>query len=137
VPSPSRIPGVSPPCQCAGGRIPSPPAASAAAVLGELFPHLSGVIVDGIESTPAGVVVAARYQPAQAQCPACRTWSSRVHGSYVRQVRDLPAGGRPVVIRLAVRRFVCVNEGCVKATFAGQADGLTARCQRWSIPLAA
>jgi transposase len=59
-----------------------------------------------------------------------------VHGSYVRQVRDLPLGGRPVLIHLAMRRFLCVNAACVKVTFAGQADGLTARYQRWSVPLA-
>jgi transposase len=59
-----------------------------------------------------------------------------VHGSYVRQVRDLPPGGRPVLIHLAVRRFVCTNAACAKVTFAGQADGLTARYQRWSVPLA-
>jgi len=60
-----------------------------------------------------------------------------VHGSYVRQVRDLPLGGRPVLIHLAVRGFVCTNVACMKVTFAGQADGLTARYQRWSVPLAA
>jgi transposase len=51
-------------------------------------------------------------------------------------VRDLPLGGRPVLIRLAMRRFVCMNVACKKVTFAGQADGLTARYQRWSVPLA-
>jgi transposase len=59
-----------------------------------------------------------------------------VHSSYVRQVRDLPLGGRPVLIHLAMRRFVCTNAACQKVTFAGQADGLTARYQRWSVPLA-
>jgi transposase len=58
-----------------------------------------------------------------------------VHGSYLRQVRDLPLGGRPVLIHLAVRRFLCQNPACAKVTFAGQADGLTARYQRWSVPL--
>jgi transposase len=51
-------------------------------------------------------------------------------------VRDLPLGGRPVLIHLAMRRFVCMNVGCTKVTFAGQAEGLTARYQRWSVPLA-
>jgi transposase len=60
-----------------------------------------------------------------------------VHGSYVRQVRDLPLGGRPVLIHLAVRRFVCTNAACKKVTFVRQADGLTAHYQRWSVPLAA
>jgi transposase len=94
------------------------------------------VIVDTIESAPSGVLFTARYWPAQAACPACGTSSSRVHSSYVRQVRDLPVGGRPVLIHLAMRRFLCTNAACQKVTFAGQADGLTARYQRWSVPLA-
>jgi len=106
------------------------------AELGDLLPHLSSVIVDKIECTPSAVVVKARCWPAQGACPACGTWSSRVHGSYVRQVRDLPLGGRPVLIHLAMRRFLCTNPACTKVTFAGQADGLTARYQRWSVPLA-
>jgi len=104
--------------------------------LGDLLPHLGSVTVDKIESTPSGVRLMARYWPAQAACPACGTWSSRVHSSYVRQVRDLPVGGRPVLIHLAMRRFLCTNPACQKVTFAGQADGLTIRYQRWSVPLA-
>ena len=92
--------------------------------------------MDTIECTPSAVVIWARCWPAQAACPACGAWSSRVHGSYVRQVRDLPLGERPVLIHLAMRRFVCLNPACKKVTFAGQADGLTVRYQRWSVPLA-
>ncbi len=104
--------------------------------IGALLPHLGSVIVDKIECTPSAVVIWACCQQRGAACPGCGTWSSRVHGSYVRQVRDLPLGGRPVLIRLAMRRFVCQNAACAKVTFAGQADGLTARYQRWSVPLA-
>jgi transposase len=104
--------------------------------LGDLLPHLGSVIVDTIERTASAVVCRARWRPAQAACPGCGTWSARVHGSYVRQVRDLPLGSRPVLIHLAVRRFVCPNPACAKVTFAGQADRLTARYQRWSVPLA-
>jgi hypothetical protein len=93
-------------------------------------------MVEKIECMPSAVVIRARWQPAEAACPTCGTWSSRVHGSYVRQVRDLPVGGRPVLIHLAMRRFVCPNAACTKVTFAGQADGLTARYHRWSVPLA-
>ena len=73
------------------------------AELGDLLPHLRDLIVETIECTPSAVVIRARCWPAGAACPACGTWSSRVHGSYVRQVRDLPLGGRPVLIHLAMR----------------------------------
>lgn len=45
-------------------------------------------------------------------------------------------GGRPVLIRLAMRRFMCQDTNCEAVTFAGQAAGLTARYQRRSVPLA-
>jgi transposase len=98
--------------------------------------HLRGVVVEHVECTGEGLVIAARWQPARAACPWCGFWSSRVHSGYVRQLHDSPAGGRPVMIRLAVRRFLCTNPACRAVTFAGQADGLTARYQRRSVPLA-
>jgi hypothetical protein len=59
------------------------------------------------------------------------TWSSRVDGSYVRSC----AICRRVLIHLAMSRFLCTNAAREKVTFAGQADGLTARYQRWSVLL--
>ena len=58
-----------------------------------------------------------------------------MHSGYVRTVADGPAGGRPVVIRLAVRRFLCRNPACRSVTFAEQVDGLTGRYLRRSLPL--
>jgi transposase len=132
-------PGASLPPQCAtcpaSLTIAGCPAGEGAE-LDDLLPHLRDLRVEKIECAPSSVVIRACYQPAGAACPACGTWSSRVHGSYLRQVRDLPLGGRPVLVHLAMRRFACRNAGCKKLTFAGQADGLTARYQRWSVPLA-
>jgi transposase len=97
---------------------------------------LHGLVVEKLDCMPSAVVIRARCAPSGAACPACGSWSSRVHSSYLRQVHDLPVGGRPVLIHLAMRRFKCTNAACTKVTFAGQADGLTARYQRWSVPLA-
>ena len=58
-----------------------------------------------------------------------------MHSGYVRTVQDGPAGGRPVVIRLAVRRLFCRNPACAVVTFAEQVDGLTGRYLRRSLPL--
>jgi transposase len=81
-------------------------------------------------------VIVARWQPTQAACLRCGTRSARVHSGYVRRLHDSPAGGRPVLIHLGMRRFLCGNQACQAVTFAGQADGLTARYQRRSVPLA-
>ena len=70
------------------------------AEIGDLLLHLRDLMVEKIECMPSAVVIRARWRPAEAACPACGTWSSRVHGSYVRQVRSRtqtagPAGPSP------------------------------------------
>ena len=100
-----------------------------------LFPHLAGLYIEQVQPAGAGVVMRARSRAAGAACPACGAWSSRVHSGYVRTVADGPAGGRPVVIRLTVRRFLCRNPACQSVTFAEQVDGLTGQYLRRSLPL--
>jgi transposase len=113
-----------------------PPASIPAAVgLGELLPHLRGLLIDQVRCVAASVELQARSCLAGAACRACGAWSSRVHSGYVRQVQDSPLGGRPVLIRLAVRRFFCGNQACPLTTFAEQVAGLTARYRRRSLPL--
>jgi transposase len=92
-------------------------------------------VVQRVEPTGTGLEIAARSAATRAACPACGAWSSRMHSGYVRTVRDHPAGGRPVLIRLGVRRFLCRNPGCAAVTFAEQVDGLTSRYRRRSLPL--
>ena len=47
------------------------------------------------------------------------------------------AAGRPVLIVLRVRRFRCRNPQCPAVTFAEQAEGVSARYRRRSVPLLA
>jgi transposase len=100
-----------------------------------LFPHLGGLRVEQVQDTGDAVVIRARCRAAQARCPACGAVSSRVHAGYARVVADGAAGGRPVLIALSVRRFRCPEPSCPKATFAEQAEGLSARYRRRSVPL--
>jgi len=60
-----------------------------------------------------------------AACRHCGRVSGRVHGSYVRQLRDAAVGGVQLVIALGVRRFCCGNGACPAVTFAEQVAGLT------------
>ncbi|MGV9567717.1 ISL3 family transposase [Streptomyces sp. NPDC003480] len=55
----------------------------------------------------------------------CGQSSARVHGRYVRRLRDVAVGGLGVVIELCVRRFRCENPACTVVTFAEQVLGLT------------
>jgi transposase len=106
-----------------------------ARLLPELFPHLRGLHVEGVEGTAKAVVIFARSRSAGAACPSCGTWSVRVHSRYARRLADGAAAGRPVVICLTVRRLVCGNPGCAAVTFAEQVDGLSGRYLRRSLPL--
>jgi transposase len=126
------------PSQCVSRTVPSAIGATGAGAveIADLLPHLRGVVVERVECTADGLVISARWQPVRAACPGCGAWSSRVHSGYVRRLHDSPAGGRPVLIRLGMRRFLCTNLACRAVTFAGQADGLTSRYQRRSVPLA-
>ena len=58
-----------------------------------------------------------------------------MHGGYARTVADGAAAGRPVLIVLQVRRFRCRNPQCPAVTFAEQAEGVSARYRRRSVPL--
>nr|WP_237535909.1 ISL3 family transposase [Streptomyces sp. SID3343] len=73
------------------------------------------------------VRVEARCTRAGASCPVCGAWSNRVHGSYLRFPADVPCGGRKLVLRLHVRRFVCRDESCARRTFVEQIPMLTRR----------
>lgn len=104
-------------------------------LLSRLLPHLRVLHVDGIEATAQVVVIWARSAAEGAACPSCGAWSPRVHSRYERRVADGAVGGRPVVIRLTVRRFFCSHPGCRVVTFVEQVAGLTGRYLRRSQPL--
>jgi len=98
---------------------------SCAEVLSVLLPHLAGLAVEGFTVAGGRVFVRARPAAPQAPCPDCGVLSGKRHDGYERSLRDLPAWGRPVVIRLRVRVLECVNPGCARKTFAEQAGGVT------------
>jgi transposase len=112
-----------------------PPVPGPAGLLHELFPHLRGLRVEAVEGSGQAVVIWACPGSAGASCPRCGTWSARVHSRYARRVADGAVDGRPVVICLTVRRLFCGNPGCAAVTFAEQAEGLTGRYRRRSLPL--
>jgi transposase len=104
-------------------------------LLTALFPHLAGLRVHRVEDRGDAVVICASSRAGQACCPRCESASSRVHGGYTRMVADGAAGGRPVLIALRARRFRCMEPSCPVVTFAEQAEGVSARYRRRSVPL--
>src|SRR4029077_15047726 len=100
-----------------------------------LFPHLAGLRVHRVEELAGAVVIYATCRAGSACCPRFGRESARGHGVYWRTVTDGAAGGRPVLIALGVRRFRCQDSSCRAVTFAEQAQGVTVRYRRRSVPL--
>ncbi|MEU7061459.1 ISL3 family transposase [Streptomyces sp. NPDC046197] len=92
-----------------------------------LFPSIADVAVLSVDVNIETVRVDAQCTAAGAVCPGCGTWSSRVHGSYLRFPADVPSAGRSVVLQLRVRRFACEDTVCARRTFVEQIPGLTRR----------
>lgn len=72
----------------------------------------------------------ARPRAVDAICPGCGVWSRKVHSRYDRGLADAAVGGRPLTLRLQVRRFFCDDRDCRVRTFAEQVAGLTAKHAR-------
>nr|WP_244222942.1 transposase family protein [Cupriavidus lacunae] len=66
----------------------------------------------------------------RAPCPACHSWSHRLHGRYVRKLEERPMLGQRVVLAIEVRRFKCMNANCPRRTFAENIHALAGRYQR-------
>src|SRR5204862_5758950 len=91
--------------------------------LGVLLPHLAGTVAEKAELAGPRLCIGARARAGQASCPGCGRFSVRVHSRYQRRLADAAIGGRPVLIRLTVRRFFCAAPGCPVSTFAEQGRG--------------
>jgi transposase len=100
-----------------------------ACCLNLFFPHLADLQVDRIENLENAVLITARSRASGATCHRCGWSSARVNSRYRRQLHDLAAGGRPVMIDLEVRRFFCGNPGCELRTFTEQVPAVTQRHQ--------
>ncbi len=93
-------------------------------VLGAVLPCLSGMAVDRAEVSGDLVRIWVRAVAGGAACPGCGTWCTQVRDRYTRRLREAAAGGRRVLIWLAVRLLVCGNAQCSRASFAEQPEGL-------------
>ena len=87
--------------------------------------QVSGVTVERIITDGQAILIEAVSRAATGLCPLCQQQSEQVHSRYHRSLADLPACGRPVRVRLAVRRFRCRVLTCPKQTFAEQIPTVT------------
>ena len=75
---------------------------------------------------PDQIVVHGQIKTPRSVCPDCHDRSNVGHGRYDRMLRDLPWQGKPVCLRVQVRRFVCRNPDCRRRTFSERLEA-TAR----------
>ncbi|WP_165422819.1 ISL3 family transposase [Ktedonosporobacter rubrisoli] len=88
------------------------------------LPLPEGVSITSVEEDATSVLVHIACHHPCALCPGCSCSSDRIHGAYVRTVADLPAGGRRVILKLRVRRFVCPTSTCSHSIFTERLDSL-------------
>ncbi len=65
-----------------------------------------------------------------APCPRCGTSSSRVHSRYQRTIADVALGGRHLLLKLRVRKWICREASCPQRIFAERFPGLVRRYAR-------
>ena len=76
-----------------------------------------GVRLLQVRILPAAVHIEAAAHSVSGECPRCGTPSVRVHSTYTRTLTDVPWAGRPVRVRLQVRKFRCANGQCPQQIF--------------------
>ena len=95
-----------------------------------LLPHLGSVVIETVTDCGAGLILHGRLRAERAECPRCGQASERAHSRYQRRLADVPIAGRPVQLRLQIRRLFCDNTACPTRTFAEQPAALTAPWSR-------
>lgn len=82
-----------------------------------LFSLPEGLRIEWLESQDALLSVGVVSLLPSSCCPLCAQESSQVHSLYQRTLRDIPCGGRKVVLHLSVRKFFCRNSSCPRQIF--------------------
>ena len=103
---------------------------------GIVFSGLSSLVIEDVTDQDGVIMVRARTAGGLVPCPRCGGPAGQVHGYCERTVADVPADGRPVVVRLRVRRMRCPVQGCPVQTFREQVPGVLERYQRRTTRLA-
>lgn len=83
------------------------------------------VLLDAVEED-GELHLAVETTASRAACPQCGVWA-RSKGRKVVQVRDMPAGGRPVRLWWRKRRWYCPDVDCENKTWTEQTDAVGAR----------
>jgi transposase len=98
--------------------------------LSSLFGFPSTLDLDSIEILEQTVIVHLHATCPTAACPQCGTAGSRVHSRYQRTIADVAFGGRKLVLKLLVRKWICPEALCSQHIFAERFPELVQRYAR-------
>jgi transposase len=105
-------------------------------LVGVLFSGLSALVIDDVEDAGDMICIRARTRDDAVPCPDCGQGTGRVHGYHERTAADVAVDGRPVLVKVKVRRMRCPVIGCPRQTFREQVPGVLDRYQRRTTRLA-
>ncbi len=74
--------------------------------------------LDSIEVHDQTIIVHLHATFPTAACPQCGTAGSRVHSRDPRTIADVAFGGRNLVLKLLVRKWICTEASCSRHMFA-------------------
>jgi transposase len=83
-----------------------------------LLPLPEGMLIEHIQLTDTGLMISVISTSPTSCCPLCSEPSSSVKSHYRRTLREVPCGGRQVLLALTVRKFYCRNLYCSRKVFA-------------------
>ncbi|MBV9231676.1 MAG: transposase family protein [Chloroflexi bacterium] len=108
-----------------------------AALLSSLLHFPAGITITSVHPCATELVIHVACSAPSMLCPECQQPSARVHGNYKRTIADLPCAGRPVILLLTVRKFVCSTSDCSHRIFTERLPGLVESYGRMTTRLAA
>jgi transposase len=94
-----------------------------------LLPLPEGMLIDEIQITKNGLLIAVIATHPTSCCPLCSEMSDSIQSHYRRVLRDAPCAGRQVQLMLTVRKFYCRNSYCPRKVFT---ERLPAFVEPWA-----
>jgi transposase len=92
-----------------------------------LVPQAPNLRIEEVQVTDISVTVRLTSTATTAMCPRCQHQATRIRGSYVRMLADLPWSGSSVRLHLRVRKFACDLPLCPQRIFAERLPNVTVR----------
>ncbi len=73
--------------------------------------------VTAFQHTDQQVILSVQSRQKESPCPLCKISSHTLHSYYYRTIKDLPAFGNLVFLKLKARKWYCNNSDCTRKVF--------------------